>query len=100
MQRMIGLRRRRTGLPMMTVEITGVSQCRGGLAPAVSLRRRLSGQAATAAPGHRVPFAAVTGSQACPVVMTACSCRKMAAAMTVCAWAGVSLFCSLLVRCW
>jgi hypothetical protein len=42
----------------------------------------------------------VAGSQACPVVMTACRCRKMAAAMMVCAWVGVSLFCSLLVRCW
>ena len=37
---MIGLMRRRTGLPMMSAEITGVSQCRGGLAPAVSLDRR------------------------------------------------------------
>jgi len=44
--------------------------------------------------------AAVAGSQACPVVMTACSCRKIAAAMMVCAWVGVSLFWSLLVRCW
>jgi hypothetical protein len=40
------------------------------------------------------------GSEACPVVMTACSCRKIAAAMMVCAWVGVSFFCSLLVRCW
>jgi len=30
----------------------------------------------------------MTGSQACPVVMTACSCRKIAAAMTVYAWVG------------
>ena len=49
---------------------------------------------------RRVPWVAVTGSQACPVVMTACNCRKIAAAMTVCAWVGVSLFCSLLIRYW
>jgi CoA-transferase family III len=47
-QRVIGLMRRRTGLPMMCVEVTVVPQCRGGLAPAASLiagllvRRRLA----------------------------------------------------------
>ena len=85
---------------MMCAEITGVSQCRGGLAPAASLKDRRPGQAASAALVCRVPCAAMTGSQACLVVMTACRCRKIAAAMTVCAWVGVSLFCSLLVRCW
>ena len=85
---------------MMSAEITRVSQCRGGLAPAASLTDRRHGQAASALFGGRVPWAAVTGSQARPVVMTACRCRKIAAAMMVCAWVGVSLFCSLLVRCW
>ena len=59
-----------------------------------------TGQAASGVLCRRVPWAAVTGSQACPVVMTACSCRRIAAAMTVCARGGVSLLCSLLVRCW
>jgi hypothetical protein len=40
LQRVIGLRRRRTGLPMMTGEVNDVPQCRGGLAPAASLMRR------------------------------------------------------------
>jgi hypothetical protein len=84
---------------MMCVEITR-SQCRGGLAPAVSLRRRWRGQAASGLGCRRVPWAAIAGSHACPVVMTACSCRKIAAAITVCAWIGVSLLPSLLVRCW
>jgi len=47
-----------------------------------------------------VPWVAIAGSQALPLVMTACRCRRIAAAMTVCAWVGVSLLCSLLVRCW
>jgi hypothetical protein len=47
-----------------------------------------------------VPWVAVTGSQAWPVVMMACNCRTIAAAMTVCAWVGVSLLCSVLVRYW
>src|SRR5215468_10891407 len=34
LQRVIGLRRRRAGLPMMTGEVNDVPQCRGGLAPA------------------------------------------------------------------
>jgi hypothetical protein len=40
---MIGLRRRRAGLPVMTVEITVVSQCRAGLAAAMGLTRLSSG---------------------------------------------------------
>jgi hypothetical protein len=39
-QRVIGLRRRRAGLPMMTGEVNDVPQCHGGLAPAASLMRR------------------------------------------------------------
>ena len=35
-QRVIGLVRRRAGLPMMSVEVLGGPQCRAGLAPAVS----------------------------------------------------------------
>jgi hypothetical protein len=91
--------RRRAGVSMMCAEITGVSQCRGGLAPAASLTDRRRGRAASAALSCRVPWAAAAGSQACPVVMTACRCRKIAAAMTVCAWVGVSLFSFLLARC-
>lgn len=68
--------------------------------PGRQLLRGRASQAARAVPRRRVPWAAVAGSRACPVVMTACSCRKIAAAMTVCASAGVSLFCSLLVRYW
>ena len=68
--------------------------------PGRQLEAPLTGQAARALLCRRVPWVAVTGSQACPVVMTACSCRKIAAAMMVCAWVGVSLFRSLLVRCW
>jgi len=41
-QRVIGLWRRRAGLPMMSGEITWVSQCRAGLAPTARLMRRLS----------------------------------------------------------
>jgi hypothetical protein len=85
---------------MMSAEITGVSQCRGGLAPAASLTDRWQGQAASCLLCGRVPWAAAAGSHACPVVMTACKCRKIAAAMMVWAWVGVSLFWSLLVRCW
>jgi hypothetical protein len=84
---------------MMSVEITGVSQCRGGLAPAVSLKAS-SGQAARAAAMRRVPCAAISGSQACPVVMTACRCRRIAAAATVFAWVGASVLPALVVRCW
>ena len=71
---------------MMSAEITGVSQCRGGLAPAASLKHRR--QVRRPVPCRRVPCVAVTGSQARPVVITACSCRKIAAAMTACAWVG------------
>ena len=46
-----------------------------------------------------VPWVAMSGSHAWPVVITACSCRRIAAAMTVWAWVAVSLFCSRLVRC-
>jgi len=45
-----------------------------------------------------VPRAAMRGSQRWPVVMTACNWRKIAAAMTACAWVAVSLFCSRPVR--
>ena len=86
---------------MMSVEITGVSQCRGGLAPTVSLSRRDYGQAAAGVGVvGRVPWVAICGSQASPVVITAWRCRRIAAAMTVCAWVGVSLLCSRVVRCW
>jgi hypothetical protein len=83
---------------MMCAEITGVSQCRGGLAPAASLKDRQ--QRRRAGLLCRVPYAAAAGSQAWLVVMMACRCRRIAAAMTVCAWAGVSLFSFLPVGCW
>jgi hypothetical protein len=57
-------------------------------------------QAAIAVGVRVVPCAAGSGSQACPLVMTACSYRRIAAAMTVCTWVGVSLFCSRPVRYW
>lgn len=41
----------------------------------------------------------MAGSQAWAMVMMACSCRRIAAAITVWAWVAVSLFCSRLVRC-
>jgi hypothetical protein len=47
------------------------------------------GQAAAAGcAGGRVPWVAMAGSQARLVVMTACRCRRIAAAMTVWAWVG------------
>lgn len=46
-----------------------------------------------------VPWVAMNGSHLRPVVMTAYSCRRIAAAMTACAWVGVSLLLSLLVKC-
>ena len=39
----------------------------------------------------RVPWVAMDGSQALPVVITACRCRRIAAAITVCAWVGGEL---------
>ena len=47
----------------------------------------------------RLPWVAMAGSQAWPVVMTACRCRRIAATMTVWAWVGRSLLCSQEVRC-
>jgi len=79
----------------------GVSQCRGGLAPTARLTGCLTSQAAMGAAWRcRVPWVAMLGSHAVPVVMTACRCRRIAAAITVCAWVGVSLLCSRVVRWW
>ena len=47
----------------------------------------------------RVPWVAIVGFHARPVVITACSWRRIAAAITVWAWVAVSLFFSRLVRC-
>src|SRR5215204_462079 len=78
-----------------------VSQCRGGLAPTVRLTR-LGQDACQAAMGACLrgwmPCTAMSGSQARPVVMTACSWRRTAAPITVCACVGVSLLRSLVVR--
>ena len=58
-----------------------------------------TGSVAECSPLRRMPRAAVTGSQAWPAVVTACSSRKIAAVLTVCARVGVSVLCSLVVRC-
>jgi hypothetical protein len=50
--------------------------------------------------GRSVPWVAMCGSHGWPVVITACSWRRIAAAITVCAWVAVSLLVSRLVRCW
>ena len=83
----------------MCVEVTGVPQWRVGLAPTVSLKiPPCAGQAAMGIGWCLVPWVAIIGSHFRPVVMTACNCRKMAAAMTAWAWVGVSLLFSRLVR--
>jgi hypothetical protein len=89
-QGVIGLRRRRTGLPMMWAEISGCLDA--AEAPAASLKRALPGQAASGEPSCRLPWVAITASRARTLVMMACSCRKIAAAMTVWARVGVSGF--------
>ena len=85
---------------MMSAEITVCLNAAEGSPRPPACSAAWQGQAASGVLARRVPWAAVTGSQACPVVMTACSCRRIAAAMMVCAWVGVSLFYSLLVRYW
>ena len=57
------------------------------------------GQAAAGAVLRWVPPAAIAGFQAWPVVTTAWSCRRIAAAITAWAWVGASLLCSRVVRC-
>src|SRR2546423_620584 len=79
-----------------------VSQRRVGLAPTVRLMCRddRAGQAARAAVGRRfTPCVAISASQAWPVVMTACRWRRIAAAMSACAWVGLNLLASRVVRC-
>ena len=84
---------------MMSVEVTVVPQCRVGLAPTELDGPPWRPQAAVGITVARLaPWVAMTGSQARPVVTTACSCRRIAAAMTAWAWVTVSLFCSLVVR--
>src|SRR5262245_28308879 len=64
-------------------------------------RDDLAGQAARGdGVGCRfTPWVAMSASQAWPVVMTACRWRRIAAAMTACAWVGLNLFVSRVVRC-
>jgi hypothetical protein len=89
-QRVIGLVRPRTGLPMMSAEITtGVSMPRRARPGRQFVP--LAPQAATACGLCWVPCVAMAGSQAWPVVMTAYRCRRIVAAITVCAWAGGEL---------
>ena len=85
---------------MMSVEVTVVPQCRVGLAPTPARRAAWRcDQAATGiTAGCVVPWLATAGSQRRPVVTTACSCRRIAAAITAWAWVAVSLLCSLVVR--
>jgi hypothetical protein len=84
----------------MSVEITLCLNAALGSPPSVSLSAAMNTQAAFGVVSFpRVPWVAMAGSQAFPVTMTACSWRRIAAAMTVCAWVGVSLFFSRLVRC-
>ena len=84
----------------MSVEITVVSQCRVGLAPTVSFGRNDGGSGREGCRhGPLLPWVAMVGSQAWPVVMTACRWRRIAAAMTLCAWVGLSLLFCLVVRC-
>jgi hypothetical protein len=68
--------RRRTGLPMMSGEVVEGPRCRVGLAPTVSSRMppTLVRQAASVVASflRRVPWVAMTGSHARPVVITAC----------------------------
>lgn len=81
---------------MMSAEITRCVSMPRRARPGRQLEVPLPGQAASAVLCLRVPWVAVTGSQARPVVMTACNCRKIAAAMTV--WAGLARACS--APCW
>ena len=86
---------------MMTVEI-GVSQRRVGLAPTRPLECSddLADQAARAVAGCRLtPCVAISASQARPVVMTAGRWRRIAAAMAACAWVGLNLLISRVVKC-
>ena len=63
---------------MMSGEVTVVPQCRAGLAPTVSLNAATKNQAANATcRGREVPWVATCGSHAWPVVITACSCRRI-----------------------
>jgi hypothetical protein len=56
-------------------------------------------QAARVTSASAVPAVAILGSQARSVVMTACSWRRMVAAMTAWAWVGFNALCSRPVRC-
>src|SRR5262245_4957855 len=91
--------RRRAGLPMMSVEVTEVPQCRVGPAPIqldgppAAVRRRRASLLVVWR-----PWVAMTGSPRWPMVMTACSWRRIAAAITAWAWVTVRLLCCLLVR--
>src|SRR5437773_3533600 len=77
---------------MMSVEVTVVPQCRVGLAPTLLDGPPAGCQAAIGITvGCRVPWVAMAGFQALPVVTTACSCRRIAAAITAWAWVVVSL---------
>lgn len=49
--------------------------------------------------GLLLPWVATVGFQAWRVVITACRWRRIAAAMTACAWVGLNLLFSLVVRC-
>jgi hypothetical protein len=86
---------------MMCVEVLDGPQCRVGLTPTVSLvwPPSLCQAAMVVACLRRVPWVAISGSHAVSVVITACRCRRIAAAITICAWVAVSRLVSRVVRC-
>ncbi len=105
-QRVIGLVRRRAGLPLMSVEIRICLYAAWG-SPRPSAWVRVDsplggggrgGVQAAIGIACFVPWVAVAGFQAWPVVMMACRCRRIAAAITDCAWVGFNLLVSRVVR--
>jgi len=87
---------------MMSVEVPVVlSAAWGSPRPSawVTASAMAWGQAARVTTLLWVPWVAISGSQARPVVIMAWRCRRIAAAITVWAWVGLSLLVSLVVRC-
>ena len=79
---------------MMCGEVPWCPQCRVGLAPTVSLVRRVeawSGGDGWSPGGSGAVGGDARGPRLWPVVITACRCRRIAAAITVWAWVGGEL---------
>lgn len=83
---------------MMSVEL-GVSMPRKAGPDRFLATRAALGLGHLGPSGRGMPWVAMTGFQAWPVVITAQSCRSSAAARTVWAWMGFSLLWPRLVRC-